>query len=85
MVRRRLTKWFKFEAVKLVTDRATSVAQAARDLGLAESVLRWSMREASAAPVAAVRSDGRNLAAVRLVDSLRPAWCWPLPWPEPCG
>ena len=36
MVRRKFTKEFKFEAVKLVTERGVAVAQAARDLDLAE-------------------------------------------------
>ena len=49
MVRRKFTKEFKFEAVKLVAERG--VAQAARDLDLAESVLRRWMREALTAPV----------------------------------
>jgi len=50
MVRRKFTKEFKFEAVKLVTERGVAVAQAARDLDLAESVLRRWMREAAEAP-----------------------------------
>ena len=60
MVRRKFTKEFKFEAVKLVTyeedqelirginsptNGGVAVAQAARDLDLAESVLRRWMRE----------------------------------------
>jgi len=52
-VRRKFTKEFKFEAVKLVTERVAAVAQAARDLDLAENVLRPWMREASEAPVVA--------------------------------
>lgn len=40
MVRWKLTKKFKFETVKLVTERGVAVAQAARDLDLAESLLR---------------------------------------------
>jgi hypothetical protein len=38
-MRRKFTKEFKFEAVKLVTERDVSVAQAARDLDLAEKDL----------------------------------------------
>ncbi|MBE0455599.1 MAG: transposase, partial [Roseovarius sp.] len=53
MVRRKFTKEFKFEAMKLVTDRGVAVAQAARDLDLAESVLRCRMRESAAAHVTA--------------------------------
>jgi len=51
MVRRKFTREFKFEAVKLVAERGVTVAQAARDLDLAESVLRRWMREALTAPV----------------------------------
>jgi transposase len=38
MERRRFTREFKLEAVKLVTERGVTIAQAARDL---ESVARW--------------------------------------------
>ncbi len=41
MAKRRIfTREFKLEAVKLVRERGVSVAQAARDLGLHENVLR---------------------------------------------
>ena len=53
MVSRQFAEEFKFDAVKLVTGRGVAVAQAARDLDLAESVLRRWMREASSAPVTA--------------------------------
>jgi transposase-like protein len=39
-MRRKFPKEFKFEVLKLMTDRDGSMAQAARDLNLAESVLR---------------------------------------------
>ena len=40
--RRSFTREFKLEAVSLVTDGGLSIAQAARDLGIGESVLgRW--------------------------------------------
>jgi transposase len=45
MVRRKFTKEFKFKAVKLVTKQGVAVAQGARDLDLAQSVLRRWMRE----------------------------------------
>ena len=38
--RRRFTREFKVEAVKLVTERGVTVAQAARDLGLHVNSLR---------------------------------------------
>lgn len=59
MVRRKFTKEFKFEVVKLVTERGVAVAQAALDLDLAESVLRWWMRQASTAPVTAYLGNGQ--------------------------
>ena len=40
--RRSFSREFKFEAVRLVTEGGMSLAQAARDLGVRESVLgRW--------------------------------------------
>ncbi|WP_432766733.1 transposase [Ponticoccus alexandrii] len=59
---RKLSREFKVEAVKPVTERGISVSQACRDRDLAESVLRRRMREAVAASPrqrrAARRSDG---------------------------
>jgi transposase len=40
MQRRRFSREFKVEAVKLVRDRRVSVAQAGRDLDVHENVLR---------------------------------------------
>lgn len=48
MQRRVFSREFKLEAVKLVTERGVAVLQAARDLDVAESVLRRWMREATA-------------------------------------
>lgn len=45
MTRRKFSREFKIETVRLVTDQGVAVAQAARDLDLAESVLRRWMRE----------------------------------------
>ncbi len=44
MQRRVFSREFKLEAVKLVTERGVAVVQAARDLDVAESVLRRWMR-----------------------------------------
>lgn len=44
MTRRKFSREFKVEAVKLVTERGVAVAQAVRDLDVAESVLRRWMR-----------------------------------------
>lgn len=40
MTRRKFSREFKAEAVRLVTERGVTVAQAARGLDLTESVLR---------------------------------------------
>ncbi len=39
-IRRKYDREFKIEAVKLVTERGTSVAEAARNLGIHENLLR---------------------------------------------
>ena len=40
MERRKFTREFKLEAVKLIQERGVTVAQAVRDLGVKGSVLR---------------------------------------------
>ena len=62
MTRRKFGAEFKTEALKLVTERGVSVAQAARDLDLAESVLRRWMRELAAAPATAFPGHGQHRA-----------------------
>lgn len=59
MTRRKFSREFKIEAVRLVTDRGVVVAQAARDLDVAESVLRRWMRELATAPVTAFPGNGQ--------------------------
>lgn len=46
--RRRFSREFKVEAVKLIKERGVGVAQAARDLDIGESMLRRWMKELSA-------------------------------------
>jgi transposase len=48
MERRQFSREFKLEAVRLVTERGVSCAQAARELGLHENVLRKWVRAAQA-------------------------------------
>lgn len=48
MERRKFTREFKLEAVKLIQDRGVTVAQAARDLGVDGTVLRRWVREGTA-------------------------------------
>lgn len=69
MVRRKFAREFKVEAVRLVTERGVAAAQAARDLDLAESVLRRWMRELTAAPAAAFPGNGQLRATVKTPDS----------------
>lgn len=60
MTRRKFSREFKLEAVKLVTERGVSVSQACRDLELAESVLRRWMREAASGPLTAFPGNGQQ-------------------------
>ncbi len=48
MQRRKFTREFKLEAVKLVRERGVTVAQAARDWGVHGNVLRRWVRESAA-------------------------------------
>jgi transposase len=70
MARRKFTKEFKLEAVRLVTERGVAVAQAARDLDLAESVLRRWMREAAEGPITAFPGNGQQRAELAEIAAL---------------
>jgi transposase len=56
--RRKFSREFKFEAVRLVKERGVSVAQAARDLEVHENVLRKWVREAVVDPQHAFPGQG---------------------------
>ena len=71
MTRRKFSREFKIEAVRLVTDRGVAVAQAARDLDVAESVLRRWMRELTATPVAAFPGNGPMRADLAEIAALK--------------
>ena len=71
MKRRRFSREFKIEAVKLVTERGVAVAQACRELELSESVLRRWMRELDDAPFGAFRGNGRVSAEQAEIMALR--------------
>ena len=58
MVRRQFTREFKIEAVRLVRERGVSVAQASRDLGVHENVIRKWMKEFDADPGQAFPGQG---------------------------
>lgn len=70
-MRRKFSREFKLEAVRLVRERGVSVAQACRDLDVAESVLRRWMRELAEAPTSAfpgqgqMRSEQAEIAALK--------------------
>jgi transposase len=57
--RRAFTREFKLESVKLVKDRGVSIAQAARDLGVHENVLRKWVRDLKADPAHAFPGQGQ--------------------------
>ena len=59
ITRRKFSKEFKVEAVRLVQDRGVSVSQAARDLDVGETVLRRWVRELTADPVDAFPGLGK--------------------------
>lgn len=59
MQRRRFGREFKIEAVRLIKDRGVSVAQAARDLGVHENVLRKWVKEFAADPAQAFPGPGQ--------------------------
>ena len=59
MERRRFTREYKLEAVKLVRERGVSIAQAARDIGIHANVLRDWVRSLAADPRQAFPGQGR--------------------------
>lgn len=71
MTRRKFSREFKIEAVKLVTERGVAVAQACRDLDLAESVLRRWTREAAATPTTAFPGNGQQRAELAEIAALK--------------
>lgn len=64
MMRRKVSREFKVEAVKLITERGVSVAWACGDLELAESVLGERMQEVAEAPGSAFPRNGQQRAGL---------------------
>jgi transposase len=60
VTRRKFSREFKLEAVKLVTQRGVSAAQAAKDLDVHENVLRKWVRELRVAPQEAFPGQGKQ-------------------------
>jgi transposase len=59
MERRKFTREFKLEAVKLIKERGVSVAQASRDLDVHQTVLRTWVKDIAADPQQAFPGHGQ--------------------------
>lgn len=71
MGRRKFSREFKLEAVRLVKDRGVAVAQAARDLDLHENVLRKWIRVLAVDPQHAFPGHGQMKPEQLEIDRLR--------------
>ncbi len=71
MQRRKFSREFKLEAVRLVRERGVSVAQAARDLEVHENVLRKWVREFAADPRDAFPGHGQMKPEQLEIERLR--------------
>lgn len=71
MQRRKFSREFKLEAVRLVRDRGVAVAQAARDLDVHENVLRKWVKEFAADPGHAFPGHGLMRPEQLEIDRLR--------------
>src|SRR5438067_2515102 len=71
MQRRKFSREFKVEAVKLVRERGVSVAQAGRDLGVHENVLRKWVKEIGSDPVQAFPGRGQMKPEQLEIERLR--------------
>jgi len=71
MRRRKFSREFKIEAVKLVRERGVSVAQAGRDLDVHENVLRKWIKEFSSDPAQAFPGHGQMKPEQLEIERLR--------------
>jgi transposase len=71
MQRRKFSREFKLEAVKLIRERGVTVAQAARDLDVHENVLRKWVRDHEADPGSAFPGHGVMKPEQREIERLR--------------
>jgi transposase len=71
MKRRKFSREFKIEAVKLVRERGVSVAQAGRDLDLHENVLRKWVKEFGSDPTQAFPGHGQMKPEQQEIERLR--------------
>ena len=75
MQRRKFSREFKVEAVKLVRERGVSAAQAGRDLDVHENVLRKWVKEFGSDPVQAFPGQGQIKPEQLEIERLRQAGC----------
>jgi transposase len=71
MQRRKFSREFKIEAVRLIKERGVAVAQASRDLDVHENVLRKWARELAADPGQAFPGHGHLKPEQLEIDRLR--------------
>ena len=71
MRRRRFSREFELEAVRLVKERGVAVVQAARDLDIHPNVLRNWIKEFSADPQSAFPGQGRMKPEQLEIERLR--------------
>ena len=71
MQRRRFSREFKVEAVRLVRDRGVSAAQAARDLDVHENVLRKWVKEFGSDPLQAFPGHGQMKPEQQEIERLK--------------
>jgi transposase len=71
MERKRYSREFKLEAVRLVRERGVSVAQAARDLDLHENMLRKWVKEFASDPSQAFPGQGQMKPEQLEIERLR--------------
>ena len=71
MQRRKFSREFKLEAVRLVRERGVAVAQAARDLDVHENVLRKWVKEFASDPGHAFPGHGQVKPEQLEIDRLR--------------
>ncbi len=71
MQRRKFSREYKLEAVKLVNERGVAVAQAARDLDVHENMLRKWIREHGSDPVQSFPGHGQMKPEQLEIERLR--------------
>jgi transposase len=71
MQRRKFSREFKIEAVRLVGERGVSVAQASRDIDVRENVVRKWVKEFGADPKQAFPGHGQMKPEQLEIDRLR--------------